>query len=122
MAVLITYLFLTFSGGSPAFLDFISDRIDDVKAVVVNNEQQKEAVSILELMGEHSKEHNKQTNEINKKISKLIESRDAKLSEIIAIGDSNFENIESYSNEMLELRFKLKEHVTREEWAQIFIE
>ncbi|MEH6451794.1 MAG: hypothetical protein V7782_02020 [Psychromonas sp.] len=122
MAVLITYLYLTFGGGSSAFLDFISDRIDDVKVAVVNDEQQKEAVNILELMGERSEEHSQQINETDKQLSKLIENRDSNLSEIITMSDSSFENVGSYSSDMLELRFKLKEHVTREEWAQIFVE
>lgn len=122
MAVLITYLYLTLSGGSPAFFDFISDRIDDVKAVMVNGDQQKEAINILKLMEARAEEHQKFVNEIDEELLKLIESRKTQLTEINAMGDRNFDNIALYSSDILDLRYQLKEHVTREEWAQIFIE
>jgi len=122
MAVLLTYLYLTYGGGSPAFFDFIADKIDEVKTVMVKDERQKEAINILKLMESRAKQHKKHVKETDKELSALIESRDTNLTEISSIGDRNFENIESYSSDILDLRFKLKEQVTREEWAQIFVE
>lgn len=122
MAVLITYLYLTYGGGSPEFLNFIAERIDAVKAVIVEDERQKAAINILELMQERSKEHNKQVNEIDEEINNLIENRDAELADITAVSDSDFEHIQSYSSDILDLRFQLKELVTREEWADIYQE
>ena len=61
MAILITYLIL--GGGSSSFLDFISDTTDAVKTVVIDDERQDEALSILKSMKTRSKEHNKQDNE-----------------------------------------------------------
>ena len=121
MALLIAYLFLG-GGGSSAFLDYIADSPDAVKTVMVKGEQQEAALDILKSMKKRSKEQSKQSGKTSKELGKLIEGRDLNATEIAAISDRNFENSESYDSDIIDLRFELKEHVTREEWAQIFPE
>ncbi|MCP4266572.1 MAG: hypothetical protein GY777_13530 [Candidatus Brocadiaceae bacterium] len=122
MAVLLTYLYLSFGGGEIKFLDFIADGIEVAKTVIVEEDRQKEVISLLELMKGRSKEHNTQITDTDDEINNLLKNRDADLSSITAIADRDFEIIQSYSSDILDLRFKLKEHVTREEWAQIYLE
>jgi len=118
MAILITYLIL--GGGSSAFLDYIADSKDAVKTVVVEDERQEEALNILKSMKSRSKEHSKEVGKTSKEIGKLMEGRDADTAEIAALADRNFESTESFNSDILDLRFELKNHVTREEWAQVF--
>lgn len=51
-----------------------------------------------------------------------FESRENNTAEIATISDQYFKTLESYSVDILDLRFELKENVTRKEWAQIFAE
>lgn len=121
MAILITYLILGGSGSS-TFLDYVADSKDAVKTVMVKDERQKEALDILKSMGKRSREHSKQVKKTGKELGKLIAGREADTAEIATIADRIFESTESYNSDILDLRFELKEQVTREEWEQIFLE
>lgn len=118
LVALITILLL--GGGTSTFLDYIADSKDAVKTVMIKDRGQQEALDILKAMKKRSNSHNKQIRKTIKELGKHLEGRDDNAAEIAAIGDRHFENIELYNSDILDLRFELKEHVTREEWAQIF--
>ena len=119
LAALLVLLLL--SGGSSAFLDHIAESKDAVKTVVVDAERRKEALRILQSMQARSKEQTKQVEETVKRLSKLIEGRNQNAEEMATIGERHFNDLDSYDGDILDLRFELREHVTRAEWAQIFV-
>ena len=121
IVALLTILFLG-GGSTTAFLDYIADSKDAVKIVMVKDERQKEVLNILKLVEKRSNGHNKQVKKTIKDLGKQIEGREANTAAIAAISDRYFEDLESYSSDILDLRFKLKELVSREEWAQLFPE
>jgi len=120
LIALLTILFL--SGGSSVILDYIADSKDAIKTVMIKDRGQQEALDILNVMKKRSRSHNKEIRKTIKEFGKLLEGRDDNAAEIAAIGDRHFENSALYNSDILDLRFELKEHVTREEWAQIFPE
>ena len=120
LVALITILLL--GGGTSTFLDYIADSKAAVKTVMIKDSGQQAALDILKAMKKSSKSHNKQIRKTIKELGKHLEVRHDNVAEIAAIGDRHFENIELYNSDILDLRFELKEHVTREEWAQIFPE
>ncbi len=113
---------LLLGGGASAFLDYVADSEDAVKTVMVKDERQKDALNLLKSMKKRSKAHNKEVKKTVKELSELVEVRENEITEIAAIGDRHLENIESYNSDILDLRYELKEQITREEWAQIFPE
>ena len=118
IAVLLVILFL--GGDTSAFLDYISESKELVETVMAKDERQQEALNLLELMEQRSNDHDKQVKMTFDEFGKLIEGRENNLVELAAIGDSHLKNIESFNSDILDLRFEFREHVTREEWAQIF--
>lgn len=120
LAALFVILFL--GGSTSAFLDYIDDSRDAVRSVVVEDERRKETLDILGTMSKRSKDHNKQVRTIIEELSGELEGRDDNSEEVTLIGDRHFDTVEEYNKDILDLRFELKEHVTREEWAQIFPE
>lgn len=107
-------------GGSSAFLDFVADSRDAVKTVMVKDERQKEALSVLKQMKKTTNAHNKQNRKLKKELGKSIEDREDGTGNLAIIFDQHYEDLGSYTSDILDLRFDLKEHVTREEWVQIF--
>jgi hypothetical protein len=120
LVALLTILFL--GGGTSAFLDYIADSQDAVKTVIPKNEHRKEALNILKSMKKRSKANSRQVRKTIKELGKLLEGREDNGADIAAISERHFLGVESYNGEILDLRFELKEHITREEWAQIFPE
>ena len=120
LIALLTILIL--GGSSSVFLDYIADSKDAIKTVMIKDRVQKEALDILNTMKKRSNSHNKEIRKTIKEFGKHLEGRDDNAAEIAAIGDRHFENIVLYNSDILDLRFELKEHVSREEWAQIFPE
>ena len=117
LIALLTILIL--GGGSSVFLDYIADSKDAIKTVMIKDRGQKDALDILKAMKKRSKSHGKEIRKTIKELGKHLEGRDDNAAEIAAIGDRHYENIELYTSDILDLRFEIKEHVTREEWAQI---
>lgn len=118
LIALLTILLL--GGGTSKFLDFMGDSEDAVKTVMAKDGRQKDALNVLKAMEKTTKGQNKQIRKSIKELGKLIEGRDDVTSEIDGIIDRHFENLDSYSSDIIELRFELKEQITREEWGRIF--
>ena len=116
---LLTILLLGGSAGS-GFLDFIGDVQDDVKAVVPKGDHQKAALDVLKEIQKGTKSRNKAVDQRVKDLGKLLEDYTASDDEIDTVWDQYFTTLETDNNAVVELRFKLKEHMTEQEWASVF--
>ena len=120
LVALLAILFL--GGGTSAFLEHIAESEESIKTVLVNDDRQKQALNTLAAMKERTEIHNKQIKKTIKELDDLLEGRTVNNTEIAAIGGHHFESLESYSSDILDLRFELIEQLTREEWAEVFPE
>lgn len=120
LAALFVILFL--GGGTTAFLDFIAESESAVKSVMVKDELRSDALNVLGAIEKRAKDHNKQVKKIIKELSESLEGREDNPEAIADISQRYYAALDSYSSDILDLRFELREHVTREEWAQIFPE
>ena len=120
LIALLTIMLL--GGGASANLDYIADSRDAVKTVMAEDGRQKDALSVLKAMKKRAKSQNKLVRKSVKELGKLLEGREDITVEGDDILDRHLENVESYSSDMLDLRFELKEQITRDEWGQIFSE
>ena len=118
LIAIMTILFL--GGGSSSFLDFISETKDEVKTVVEDEDRRKGALATLKLMKKEASARNKSTNKLTKLIGKQVEVGGPTTSELETAWSDHYETVDSYYARMIDLRFELKDNVTREEWQQIF--
>ena len=101
-------------------LDYIADTRDSVKTVMVKDERQKAALNSLKAMKKRAGAHNKQASKAAKGLNKAFRDHAVSAGEIDAIWNTYFTEVDEYNHDMIELRFELREHISREEWAAIF--
>jgi len=120
LIALITILFL--GGASTGILDYIADTRDAVKQVMPKGEEQKAALTTLKAMKKRSNARNKQAKRAAKAIDKEYADHAEGGAEVDAIWNELFTEIGHYNRDMLDLRFELKEQISREDWEEIFSE
>jgi hypothetical protein len=119
IATLIAYFLL--SGGSTLpFARTLEATTADVKKVVPDGAQRKSALSVLEEMDKVAKRYEKARKELDKTLGKLAESR-MDSAQGLEAAYVMFENERVATEEQLvELRFRLKDSLTRAEWGKVF--
>jgi hypothetical protein len=120
--MLIAIMTILFLGGGGGMLDYISDTRGMVKEVMPKDDAREEALVVLKTMKVRAKSRNKVTKQARKDLGNAFENHEVQAEEIDAIWNENFDDADTYRNEMLDLRFKLKQHISREQWQEIFSE
>lgn len=118
LIALLTILFL--GGGTTSVMSFLDDTGDSIKTVVVDDERRKEAFATVKLMEKRSKGHEKSFRRLIKDLKKKLRDHSHDESVFDAMWDQHYELANEYSADMVDLRFELKDRLTREEWAQVF--
>ena len=113
---------LILGGGSIGLLDYIADAKDNVKQVMPKSDAQKEALATLKAMKKRTQAHNKQIKNTFKGLAKEFEEYGASDEEINRMWSEFFSDRKLYDGDMLDLRFELKENISREEWEMIFLD
>jgi len=118
LIALFTILFL--GGSATGMLDFIADTQDTVKVVMEKDDRRKEALATLKAMKKQTNARNKMVKRASKDLSKTLSSDEVSEANIDAVWDTYFSQRAAYNQEMLDLRFQLRDQLTREEWQQVF--
>ena len=118
LIALFTILFL--GQTSSTLLGEISDVQDSIKVVMPKNDQRKAAQGILKQLEKATKAQNKQVGKSSKQLNKALADHEFDASEIDRMWSEYHETRKSFQMKMIDLRFELKEHISREEWAEIF--
>ena len=114
------FTILLLGGSSTATLAYIADTQNNVKTVMVKDDRQKEALRTLKAMKKRTNARNKHVKRASKDLNKALGQEDINTADIDAIWAGYFAGIDQYDHDMLDLRWELKEHINREEWAAIF--
>ena len=114
------FTILILGGGATGMLDFIADTQDEVKVVMEKDDRQKEVLSTLKAMKKRTDARNKMVKGTSKDMRKTLSSDEVTDAEIDMVWDAYFSQRATYNEEMLDLRFQLKDQMTREEWQQVF--
>lgn len=114
------FTILLLGGSSTATLAYIADTQDTVKTVMEKDGRQKGALSTLKAMKKRTNARNKHVKRASKDLNKALGQEDINTADIDAIWAGYFAEIDQYDHDMLDLRWELKEHINREEWAAIF--
>ena len=120
LIALFTILFL--GGSTTGMLDYIADTQDTVKVVMEKDDRRKEALATLKAMKKQTNARNKMVKSASKDMSKTLSGGDVTEAGIDVVWDAYFSQRAAYEREMLDLRFQLKDQMTREEWQQVFAE
>ena len=118
LIALFTILFL--GGSDSATLDFIAGTQDNVKLVMEKDDRRKEALVTLKAMKKRAEAHNDVVKTTSKDLNGALRNIEDNDEEIDTIWYRYFAQRESYNRDMLELRFQLTDHLTREEWQEVF--
>lgn len=118
LIALMTILFL--GGGSSGLLDYITDAKDNIEQTIPKGEEQKMALATIKAMKKTTKARNKFGGKTTKTLGKLLSDHETTDDEIDAVWGDYFAEMDRYNQEMLDLRFELKERISRKDWETIF--
>ena len=118
LIALFTIFFL--GGGSSGVLQYIGDTQDAVKSVMPKGDEQEATLSTLKAMKKKTNALNKVAKRAAKEIDKVFSDHDTTDADLDEIWDGYFAELDKHNHDMLDLRFELKESVSREEWQVIF--
>ena len=114
------FTILILGGSNTGTLDFIADSQDEVKVAMEKDDRRKEALSTLKAMKKRTEAHNKVVEGTSKGLNKALADNDVTEADIDTIWYRYFAQREAYNRDLLDLRFQLKDQMTREEWQQVF--
>jgi hypothetical protein len=120
LIALFTILFL--GGSDTGMLDFIADSQDAVKVVMEKDDRRKEVLATLKETKKRTKAYNKTVKGAAKDMSRILSSDNPTDAELDSSWDVYFASRADYNRDMLDLRFQLKDQMTREEWQRVFAE
>ncbi len=112
---------LLFGGGNTAGLLYdLNDLQKQVKTVVTEDPGRSEALDVVKAMKQRNKEHAKLIKSTVKELDTALEEHAVPDTELDVIYDGYMPSVTAYHRDLIDFRFELKEHVSREEWAAIF--
>lgn len=118
IATLVTLLFL--GSGASVMLDSIDQMHDNIKSEIVDDITRKAALEIVATMEDTTKDFADADSDGEQELLKLIQQYETTTAELQSNLDAAYEKRIQYQQEMLALRFKLKDQLTREQWDKIF--
>lgn len=116
------FTILLLGGSATGMLDFIADTQDTVKVVMEKDDRRKEVLATLKETKKRTDAHNKMVKGASKDMSKTLSGDEVTEADVDAIWQGYFASRADYNRDMLDLRFQLKDQMTREEWQQVFAE
>lgn len=118
IATLIALLFL--GSGANMMLDGIDQTKDNIKAAIVEESTRKAALDIVDKLEDTAKDYAKADSDDEKELLKLIQQYETTTAELQNNLDASFQQRIQYQQEMLALRFELKDKLSREQWDKVF--
>jgi cytoplasmic iron level regulating protein YaaA (DUF328/UPF0246 family) len=115
MIIVATFLLL-FGGGSATF-DVLIDRVEQH---VSDPQSAKQVEALIEDADKALINYGKQIDDISDKIAALNADYHADEADYAAVADQAFQNYNAVADKILDLRFEMKSHMSREEWASVF--
>lgn len=119
IGLILSFLFLGFLGDLPG-KEVIDTLGDLVKESISEPERQKEIKSLVDDMEKELKDFNKQLKKSSKTLAKLNRNHNSRREDLENVLDElNGRRVNS-QEKLLEIRFEMKERMSREEWQAVF--
>jgi hypothetical protein len=113
---------ILFLGGGGVFgpIEFVDEALDNVKTAIVDDDRRKEATATLKAINKRSKDYTKAVKRMFKELKSDFAEHDVSGSAVDRAWDSFFGLHSDYSHDVVELRFQLRDQLSREEWEAMF--
>lgn len=121
LITILTILFLS-GGASTGWLYDFSDMKKQVKTVVADDERKDAALALVKELKARAKAERKSVKSLSKQLENAIAIADGDDSQLLYLGDQFLDNTRTYYVDVLDLRFELKQIITREEWTAAYAE
>ena len=118
LVALLTILLL--GGGSNPLIGDIQFVEEQVKLVMEKSNQRKSALGTLDEMAKQTKQRDKTLGKTRKKLKKLVADHSSSFEDTEKLWSELTSERTKFHADMIGLRFELKGHISREEWAEIF--
>ena len=86
------------------------------------DDRRKEVLGTLKAAKKTTNAYGKQIRRTSKDLNKALAAHDGTIENIDTIWNRYFAVRDNYNRDMLDLRFQLKDQLTRDEWQQVFAE
>jgi hypothetical protein len=113
-------IFVLGGGGTFGPIVLIDEALDSAKVVIVEDDRRKEAKSTLKEMKKRSSDYTKATKKLAKDLGLDTDDRDLSDKDIDLFWDQLINLNSEYSNDIVDMRFQLREQLSGEEWAALF--
>jgi hypothetical protein len=119
--MLIALFTIMLLGGTPSgMLVELSLIQDNIEAVMVKDDRRKAAQDVVKKMEKRTKDQNKQVGKYAERLDEALSNHDFSTADIDKLWSKYHSLRSNYQRRMVDLRFELKEHITREEWQELF--
>ena len=119
LAALVVYFFLGGGGASGPML-YMEAAGENIEVAVLDEERRDRAGDVVESMLDRSKDHNKALDDLRGRLADVVDRHDVTAHDIDILWNEYFELDAQYSKEIIDLRFDLKDELTRDEWSAVF--
>ncbi len=113
-------IFVLGGGGAFGPMLYISDAMDNTKTVIVDKDRRKEVNTSLKEMKGRASDYNKAVQGVLKGLNPDGNSHDVTTEELEAFWSDVFELNSQFSSDFVEMRFGLRDQLSRDEWEGIF--
>jgi hypothetical protein len=114
------YTIFVLSGGGFGPMLFIDEALGSAKVVIVEDDRRKGAIATLKTMKSISSDYTKATKKLAKNMDFDADDREVSNEAIdVFWGDLSALN-SGYTTEIVELRFQLRDQLSRDEWEAMF--
>jgi len=120
LVTILTILFFAGGSSSMGLLYDFGDMKKLVKTHVVDEERKDAALDVVKEFKARGKAENKSINALSKQVKKSLADNEGVDAQVDYLGQEFLDNTQVYYKDMLDLRFALREHFTREEWAAAY--
>ena len=109
-------------GGSvtSSLLDYIADGRDAAKAVIVEDDRRKDVLDTFKKLRKRTEVQQEQVKKSGKQLASVLASGGLQYADTDKAWWKYFERVDIYNADMLDLRYELREQLTRDEWERIF--
>lgn len=119
--MIVALMTLLLLGGGTTYLlesiDFYQDRMEDLIPV---GERRNQAEAVFDAMEDSTDRRHDAVEDVADQLGKLLQDTDVADADLEAALAQYRDAVATYYREMVDHRFELKDHVTREEWQQVF--
>ena len=119
IAALIAILFLG-GGVDDPVLDYVKFIRSSVEEVVIDEERRAEARATLKEMKKLTSGHSKSNQNTFNSLLVVMSEKETDTETVDALWEDYYQSVDSYNERMIDLRFELRDTLTREEWEQMF--